>query len=104
MMIIGRRKEDLRIRTDQRRTPRRGHVASRQRSLHLREVRRPVAEAEHEAQPEHHADPIRLQRISHVVDRQSPRGVQSGFAETLEVFDLLGQAVNAADRVQRHQR
>jgi hypothetical protein len=102
MMIAGRK--ILGEGADQRRAPRGRHVAGRQGTLHLGEVRGPVAEAEHEAQPEHDPDPIGRQRIGDVVDAQPPPGVQPRFAERLEVLDLVHQAVDATDGVQRHQR
>ena len=99
-----RRQEDLRVRGDQRRPPRGRQVPGRQGALHLGEVRRPVAEADDEAEAEHHPDPVRLQRVGLMVDAEALPGVQAGVAERGKRLDPVLEPGPAAHRVQRHQR
>ena len=61
----------------------------RQRALDLGEVGRPVAEAEHEAEPEHDPDPVGGQRVGDVVDGQAVPGVQAGCPSGLNALTVL---------------
>ena len=73
-----------------------GEVLGRERALDLGEVRRPVAEGEHEAEAEDDADPARADRVGHVARRRALEGVQPGLAD-VGLLDLLLQPVPAAD-------
>ena len=54
-----------------------GHVLRRQRALDLGEVRRPVAEREHEAEAEHDPDPVAPIGLVDVADGGALPGVQA---------------------------
>ena len=98
-----RRDEDLRVGADERRAPRGGQVLGRQRALDLGEVRRPVAEGQHEAEAEDDRDPVRVDRVGDVADAQPLPGVQPLLAE-LGAAHPVRQPVPAAHVVQRDDR
>ena len=56
-------------------------VLRRQRALDLGEVRRPVAEREHEAEAEHDPDPGRPDRVDHVAGVGALQRVQARLAD-----------------------
>ncbi len=98
-----RRDEDLRVGADQRRAARRRHVLRRQRALDLREVRRPVAERQDEAEAEHDAEPVGVDRVGDVADPEALPGVEAALLQGRRL-DLVLQAAPAAHVVERDER
>ncbi|MCO5546639.1 hypothetical protein L7F22_000072 [Adiantum nelumboides] len=88
----------LRERADDRGAPRGGHRLGRQCALDLGEVRRPVAEGQHEPEPEHDAQ-HRQDRVRDLGERGARPGVQVRTGARA-LGDRAGQAVPATDPVE----
>ena len=93
-------KQHLRHRGDERRAPRRVHRVGGHGALHDEEVRAPVAERQHEAQPHDQAEPLDAHRIAgraaHVLPRLGHRARVEPARHRLD-RQPRRQAVPAAD-------